>query len=250
MPIRTAVILAGGLGTRLRPLTYEIPKALIPIQGKPLTDHVIGLLKNAGVKKLYLSIGHKADQIISYYKANSQGIEIDFLVEKEPLGTGGWMHLLSPEQVKEDFSDDFIVVNGDDLFSLDWEKMHQQHTETKAIITIALAEVDDVTKFGVAELEGKRIKRFVEKPSQEEAPSHYISGGYYIFSSEVFSEIPSEKRFMNEKDLFPKIAGKGRLYAYTGDGPWMTTNSFEQWEYVINNWKAARKENSKPGKAE
>ncbi len=240
MTIKTAVVLAGGLGTRLRPLTYEMPKAMIPIQGKPLTTHVIEKLKEAGVKKVYLSIGHMADKIIEHYKASNLGVEISYLVEKEALGTGGWMHLLTPMQKQEDFSEDFIVVNGDDLFDLDWAKMHVQHKETGALITIALAEVEDVSKFGVAELEGKRIKRFVEKPSPEDAPSHYISGGYYIFSKEVFSRIPSEKRFMNEKDLFPKIAEEGRLYAYTGDGPWMTTNSFEQWEYVINNWKRAK----------
>jgi len=242
LTIKTAVILAGGLGTRLRPLTYEIPKAMIPIRGKPLTDYVIENIKKSGARKVYLSIGHMAQKIIEHYKSHDLGVEIDFLIEKEPLGTGGWMHMLTPAQRKKDFSEDFIVVNGDDLFDLDWEKMHKQHIQTKALVTIALAEVEDVTKFGVAELDGIRIKRFVEKPTPEQAPSHYISGGYYIFSKEVFSEIPAERRFMNEKELFPKIAAKGRLYAYKGEGPWMTTNSFEQWEYVMNNWKKTKKD--------
>ncbi len=236
MPIRTAVILAGGLGTRLRPVTYEIPKPLIPIQGKTLTEHVIGNLKMAGVKKVYLSIGYKSEQIIAYFKDKDLGVELDYIVETEPLGTGGWMHMLTPAQ-KKDFEEDFIVVNGDDLFEIDWDKMHAQHKSTKALITIALVEIEDVTKFGVAEFEGRRIKRFVEKPLPENAPSHYVSGGQYIFSKKVFLEIPPEKRFMNERELFPKVAEKGRLYAYTDDTNWMTTNSFEQWEYAINNWK-------------
>ena len=239
MAIHTAVILAGGLGTRLRPLTYEIPKALIPIQGKTLTEHVIEKVKEAGAKKVYLSIGHMADKIVEYFQNKDMGVKIDYLIEKEALGTGGWMHLLTPEQ-KKDFQEDFIVVNGDDLFDLSWEKMHRQHLQTKAIITIALAKVEDVTRYGVADLDGNKIKRFVEKPTPEQAPSHYISGGYYIFSKEVFAELPKENRFMYERELFPKIAEKDGLFGYIGDGPWMTTNSFEQWEYVMNNWKKTK----------
>jgi mannose-1-phosphate guanylyltransferase len=237
MPIHTAVILAGGLGTRLRPVTYEIPKALIPIQGKTLTEHVIGNLRKAGIKKAYLSIGYMSDRIIDFFKSKDLGIELDFLVETEPLGTGGWMHTLTPKQ-RQDFNEDFIVVNGDDLFELDWDKMHAQHKQTRALITIALVEIEDTSKYGVAELEGNKIKRFVEKPSPDKAPSHYVSGGQYIYSKEVFSELPSQARFMNETELFPLLAAKGRLFAFFDeDVNWMTTNSFEQWEHAINNWK-------------
>jgi mannose-1-phosphate guanylyltransferase len=237
MPIKTAVILAGGLGTRLRPLTYEMPKALIPIRGTTLTEHVIAKLKEAGVKKVYLSIGHMADRIIEYFKTKDQGVEIGYIIEKEPLGTGGWLHLITPEQRKLDFSEDFIVVNGDNLFDLDWAKMHKLHTENDALITIGLSVVQDVSAYGVAELSGKRIVRFVEKPKAEDAPSNYINSGYYIFSPKIFNHLPDAKRIMFETDIFPKIAEKQQLFGYLDKSQWFDTGTFERWEEVIKRWK-------------
>ena len=114
--MKTAIILAGGFGMRLRPLTLETPKPLIPVRDKTLAEHNIEKLKEAGVKKIYLSIGYLADKIVDYFKDKDLGVDIEFLIEKEPLGTGGCMHLLTEEQKKEDFNSDFIVINGDNLF--------------------------------------------------------------------------------------------------------------------------------------
>ncbi|MBU1201350.1 MAG: nucleotidyltransferase family protein [Nanoarchaeota archaeon] len=235
--MKTAIVLAGGFGTRLRPLTYEVPKPLIPVQGVTLTEKVISKLKEAGVSKVYLSIGYMADKIIDYFKGRDVGVKIEFLVEKEPLGTGGCFHLLSKKQIKEDFSKDFIVVNGDNLFDLDWEKMLLLHKKNDALITIALTEVEDVTSRGVVKLSGDRIVKFVEKPKKEDAPSNYISSGYYIFSSKVFLELPAEKKFMLERELFPKVASNKKLFGYYDSGQWFDTGTFERWEEVIAKWK-------------
>ena len=222
-----AVILAGGLGTRLRPLTLEIPKALIPIRGKSLTERVIEKLKEANVDKVYLSIGYMSEKIIEYFKDK----DVEFLVESEPLGTGGWMHLIPK------INEDFIVVNGDNLFEVNWDEMIKKHKENNALITIALTEVEDVSAYGAVELNGDKIKRFVEKPKKGEEPSNLINSGYYIFSSKVFDKIPKEKKFMLEKDLFPLIAKEGKLIGYKDKGQWFDTGTFERWDEVIKKWR-------------
>lgn len=231
--IKTALILAGGFGTRLRPLTLENPKPLIDINGITLTEHVILKLKEAGVERVYLSIGYLADKIINYFNSKNCGAEISYLVEKEPLGTGGCLHLID----KKEFNSDFIVVNGDNLFDLKWNEMHALHKKNNSLITIGLARVEDVSAFGVVALDGDKIARFVEKPKKEEAPSNFINSGYYIFSPEVFEHLPSSKKFMLEKDVFPAIAEKGRLHGYRDCGQWFDTGTFERLEEVRKKWK-------------
>ncbi len=235
--MKTAVLLAGGLGTRLRPLTYEVPKSLIPVQGKTLVEHVIDKVKEAGVSKIYLSIGYMADKMIEYFRMHDAGVEIDFLVEEEPLGTGGWMHLISSEMRKKDFSEDFIVVNADNLFDLDWREMLSLHEKNSAFVTIALTSVDDVSSYGVVKMDGSMISYFVNKPKQEDAPSNMINSGYYIFSPKVFESVPDVKRFMLEKELFPVLASKGKLFGYHDARQWFDTGTFERWEKVINEWR-------------
>jgi NDP-sugar pyrophosphorylase family protein len=234
--MKTAVILAGGLGTRLRPVTYEIPKPLIPVQGRTLTEHVLDIFKENGIKTVYLSIGYMSDKIIAYFGDGKKfGLKIKYLVEKKALGTGGWMNLVKKED--PDFSEDFIVVNGDNLFDVDFNEMFRKHKDNDAAITIALTTVDDPSQYGVAKLEGEKIVEFVEKPKKEEAPSNYINGGYYIFSPAVFRLMPNKEEFMLEKDLFPKVAKKGELYAFKSDSQWFDTGTFERWERVIKEWR-------------
>ncbi len=235
--MRTAVILAGGLGTRLRPLTYELPKSLIPVQGITLTEQVIAKAKEAGIEKFYLSIGYLSEQIVDYFSSKDFGVKIDYIIEDTPLGTGGWLNKLSAQQIKDDFSDDFLVLNGDNLFDLDWTKMKIVHDSNNSLITIALTQVEDVTAFGVADLDGAVIKRFVEKPTLKDAPSNYINSGYYIFSPKVFDIVPNEEKFSMERVLFPKAAEMGLLFGYPDSSQWFDTGTFVRWEKVIFEWR-------------
>jgi mannose-1-phosphate guanylyltransferase len=227
-----AVILAGGLGTRLRPVTYEIPKPLIPVQGKTLLEHVLDILRPAGVDEVYLSIGYKAGMIQKYFGDGSRfGMKIHYLIEDEALGTGGWMHLVKR------IPGDFFVVNGDVLFDFDIKQFMEFHKRHKAMVSIALREVEDVTPFGVAEMKGDNIVRFVEKPTREEAPSNLINAGYYLFSEKAFDYIPNGKAFMLEKELFPVLAGKGMLFGFKSGGQWFDTGTFQAWDRVIHEWR-------------
>ena len=231
--IKTAVVLAGGIGSRLCPVTLEIPKALIPIKGKALLWHVIEKVKQAGVETIFISLGHMSDSIIKYCSEQSFGVDIKYIVEKERLGTGGWLKLISDSDREKYFSDNFIVVNGDNLFDLDWDKMENFSGD----ICIALTKVNDVSAFGVADFDGKHIHKFVEKPSVHDAPSNLVNSGYYIFTPKVFDYVPSENRFMLERDVFPKVAESGKLSGYKDNSQWFDTGTFERWESVIKNWK-------------
>ncbi|MFC1690853.1 NDP-sugar synthase [Nanoarchaeota archaeon] len=234
-----AVIIAGGLGTRLKPLTDEMPKALIDINGKTLTEHVIDVLKKLDINEVYLSIGYMADKIKEYFDKNPvEGIKINYLIEEDPLGTGGWLNIVD----KTDFQETFMVVNGDNLFDLDLKKMLQFHDQNKATITIALTAVEDPSQYGVVELDGERITSFVEKPNREEAPSNLISSGYYIFEPKVFEyaeelKRQDKKKIMLETDIFPAVAKDHKLFAFEDKGRWFDTGTLERYEQVKKEWK-------------
>lgn len=234
-----AVILAGGLGTRLYPVTLEIPKPLIPVQGRTLTEHTLDVLKEAGITTVYLSVGYMSNKIMDYFGDGSRfGVKIRYLVEDKPLGTGGWMNLV--DRSSADFSGDFIVVNGDNLFDISFIEMLKSHKVGDALATIALSSVDDPSTSGVVRLDGKKIVEFVEKPPRELAPSNLISSGYYIFNTGIFDVIPKNGSFMLEKEVFPAAAKLGRLYAYPSEAQWFDTGTFERWERVIKEWRKFR----------
>ena len=225
-----AIILAGGLGTRLRPLTYSTPKALIPVQGKTLTEHVIDVLKKLEINDITLSISYMADKIKEYFGNGEKfNLNISYAIEKVPLGTAGPLILLPKIQ------ETFVMVNGDNLFNLDFKKMLEQHKETKAALTIALTKVPDPSQFGVAKLENNKILEFVEKP-KENPPSNWINSGYYIIEPEVFDLVKGKEFAMMERYVFPELAKAGKLFGYKDDGQWFDTGTFENYERVKKEW--------------
>ena len=231
MAVTKAVVLAGGLGTRMRHLTNdEIPKALVKVNGRTITEIVIDNLKSMGITDVFLSIGHHAGQIKEYFGNGSGfGVRIHYLVEEEPLGTGGWMNLAD----KSELNETFLVCNGDDILELGnegLERFHTLHRENNAAVSIALTETENVSEKGVAELEGSRIKKFVEKPSPDNAPSNLISTGNYLFEPEVLSLLQAKKVISLEKDLFPMIAAAGGLYGFSLDAKWYSIGTKEEYE--------------------
>src|SRR3989338_6137244 len=206
-----ALILAGGKGTRLRPLTDKIPKALIDIQGKTITEWLFDLLRKYGIRDVILSTGYLSDKIRDYFTDGSKfGMNIDYVEENpdKPLGTAGPLRLAQP-MLKESF----IVSNGDELKCINIPRMFRLHKRKNALVTIALTTVDDPSQYGVARLDGSRILEFVEKPKRDEAPSNLINSGFYIIEPEVIEMIPNGY-CMLEKDIFPKLAQEGRLRGF------------------------------------
>src|SRR3989344_943177 len=231
-----AILLAGGVGTRLQPLTNTIPKPLIPIDDKNLTEHVFAILKKHGVEEIILSLGYMADTIQDYFRDGARhGVKISYLKEDKLMGTAGPLMLL--KKMGKEIKEDFFVMNADNLFSLDTRKWLDFHSAHNGVATIALHEVEDPTTYGVVALEGNRIVQFVEKPKIEEAPSRLINSGYYILSHKIFDFIPVSDYAMMEKDIFPKLAELGFLYGYKGEGQWFDTGTHERYEKVKKEWR-------------
>ena len=232
-----AIVLAGGGGTRLRPLTYTIPKPLIPVGSVTLTEQVFAILKKAGVSEVILSLSYMADKIKDYFQAQTdRGLKISYLIEKTPMGTAGPLILLKRQG--QMINEDFLVVNGDNLFAFDLAAWLEFHKKQQPVATIALKEIDDVASRGVVAMAGDKIIDFVEKPRPEEAPSNLINSGYYIFSPEIFSYIDETKDFlMLEKDVFPQLAAAGKLYGFIGQGQWFDTGTPERYEQVKKEWR-------------
>src|SRR3989339_1132414 len=229
---RKAVILCGGEGTRLRPLTYEIPKSMVPVQGKPVLEHLINLFRKHGIFEIILCVGYLKDKIKSHFGDGSKyGVKITYVEENEPLGTAGPIKLC-----KDLINETFIVSNGDERKNVNIPEMVSKcHRINDALGTIALTTVQDTSTYGVAKLDGSKILEFVEKPSKGKAPSNLINSGLYVLEPEVIDMIP--KGFsMLEKDIFPKLAKKGRLYGYPFSGQWFTVGTIDQYEVAIKNW--------------
>jgi len=227
-----AVILAGGMGTRLRPLTLSTPKALVDVHGKTLTEHLLDLLKKYGVTHVTLSVGYLMDKIREHFGDGAKlGVAIDYIEEGEPLGTAGPLLFL-----KGRMKDSFIVSNGDELKKINIPRMYRLHRRKNALATIALTTVQDPSQYGVARLDGTRILEFVEKPKKSEAPSNLINAGFYILEPEVLDMIGPGKQML-EKDVFPKLAQMGRLRGFPFAGQWFDTGNFERLEIAEREWR-------------
>ena len=209
-----AVILAGGFGTRLAPLTYTRPKPMLPILNKPMIHHLIDSLPQE--TEIILATNYKTEQIKEYFE--KLGREITINKEPEPLGTGG-----ATKYAGHYIDGTFMVLNGDIISSLNVRKFIQFHKENRAMATISLWPVKNVWEFGVVDLKTDgRITKFVEKPRKEDAPSNLINAGAYCLEPEILDYIEDGKMVSMEKEIFPRIINEGkRFYGYTFNGFWI-----------------------------
>jgi mannose-1-phosphate guanylyltransferase len=216
-----ALILAGGFGTRLRPLSCTRPKLMFPIANRTLLDWIMEALAQEGVTQVVLAVNYMADALKRAFGSSKHGVEIVYSREKKPLGTGG--PIKKAESLLREGNSPFLVLNGDIISSLNYSELFRMHQDFGGTGTIALHEVEDPTRFGVVELEGNRINRFVEKPSSHEAPSHLVNAGIYVLDPSVFDLIPKEKKVSMEREVFPIMVSRGGLYGYRFQGLWVDT---------------------------
>ncbi len=230
--IDTAIIVAGGLGTRLRPLTYETPKPLLPIHGKPIIEHAIENLKKHGVKKIILSIGYKAEQIQKYFQDGSRWeVEISYSIESEPLGTGGAVKLAS-----SGLNQPFFLTWGDNLMNINFSQMREKYLQNKNSLIMTLTPREDVENFGVAKLNGEKIINFVEKPARKEAPSNLINAGAFIVDPKCLDILPPGFSSI-ERDCFEKLAPLGKISSFTHEGQWFPTDTLEKYNHANSNFQ-------------
>ncbi len=229
-----AVILVGGQGTRLHPLTFNTPKAMVPILNKPFLEYLILYLKEHGVRDIILTTSYLPDRIQSYFGDGAgSGVHLTYLVEDVPLGTAGAI------KNAESFLDGdapFFVVNGDIVTGMDLTAMMSQHRQKKPGVSLALTPVDNPTIYGVVETDDKgMVKRFVEKPSREEVTTNMINAGIYILEPEVLSYIPPSTPSTFERHLFPLLLEKGKpILSYPSTSYWIDIGTPEKYLKVTH----------------
>jgi NDP-sugar pyrophosphorylase family protein len=231
-----AVILVGGEGTRLRPITYEIPKPLVPVQKKPIVNHLIELFARHGVNDIALlaSIAHKGDfeRWEKMWTNELPNSKVSIFYEEKPRGTFGGLFLLRDWIGGESF----ILSNGDELKDFDITKILEAHNAKKPVGTIALVEVPNPSEYGVPIMEGDHIKEFLEKP--QNPPSNYINSGLYALHPGIFDYADPNKEVISiEKDIFPAIAKDGKLMGIKLENArWYDCGNLERWEKAIKEW--------------
>ncbi len=228
-----AIILSGGFGTRLAPLTFTRPKSLLPLLNKPLIHHVIDSLPPG--TEVILATNYKRDAIEKYFSSLERPIIIND--EPQPLGTGGAVKFADRY-----LKGTFLVMNGDIISSLNVRKFIKFHTGMKAAVSISLWPVENVEEFGVVDLKPNgRITKFVEKPSREHAPSNLINAGAYCLDEKVLDYIDAGRFVSMEQDIFPQVIIDGKRFCgYTFEGFWIDVG--RPWSYLEAHWALMRRQ--------
>ena len=222
-----ALFLAGGMGTRLQPLTDNLPKPMVPIMNKPLLERTILKLTECGISEFVISTCYHPEYIKEYFGNGSNlNIKIDYIVEDSPMGTGGAIKMAEAY-----FKETFIVFNSDILSDIDFGKMIDYHKTKKTLATIAVTEVKDPSAYGVIEFDPDGYaSTFKEKPKPGETSSKSINAGIYIFEPAIFKEIASDRAVSIERETFPKLLEKAlKIAIYQSGSYWMDIGTIKKY---------------------
>lgn len=202
---RKAIILAGGLGTRLKHLVPDLPKPMAPVCGKPFLVYILDLLAKNGFSSVILSVGYKHEQIESFFGHRYNNLEITYSVENEPLGTGGAIK----KALEKSSSGEVFVINGDTYFAVDFQGMEQFHREKKAVMTMALKPMESYSRYGSVEFNENYIEQFKEKMPTSKG---YINGGVYLLQTHKLPLSEWPEKFSFEQDYLEKEVAR-QLFA-------------------------------------
>ncbi len=214
-----ALVIAGGFGTRMHPLTFTRPKPLLPVANRPHVEHVFDLLQRHEINECVLLTSYLAEAFDATIRtAKDRGMTVEVAQEETPLGTAGALrnaaHLLPNET--------FLALNGDVLTEANLTDLAAFHDRSGAEVTMLLTPVEDPSQFGVVSTAPDgRVQSFVEKPPREEAPTNLINAGIYVMEPPVLQRIPEGRAYSAERELFPELVGDGTLFATTTDRYWM-----------------------------
>lgn len=209
----TAIILAGGFGTRLRPVVRDLPKPMAPIRNRPFLDYQLIWLQRYGCRKAVLCTGHLADSVSSHYGKVFKGVELNYSEEKEPLGTGGAIK----KALQNISQGEILVLNGDSLFDIDLGEFRRLHAQKRSACSIALRRVENASRYGSIETNSdSRITAFREKSNTQKAGQ--INGGIYLLDRNTFlAEAPAEERFSIERDFFSTRCNTLHMFGFLFD---------------------------------
>lgn len=220
-----AIVLVGGEGTRLRPLTYDIPKPMLPIVGRPIIARVVEWLAMYGVTRAVLALGYRPDPFLEAFPEGGwEGVELLYSTEPAPLDTAGAIAYAADFAGVAD--ERIVVLNGDVLTDLDLSKLVAYHEERGGKTTIALTPVDDPTPYGVVSTDDQgRILKFVEKPPRGTEPSNLINAGTYVMEPEAIAMIERGRPVSMERQILPNLSARGELFALDSDVYWIDTGT-------------------------
>ena len=214
-----AIIMAGGEGTRLKPVSGDTPKPLVPLCGRPVMEHIVLLLKKHGITDICCALKYRSEAIQSYFGSGEKwGVSMQYRIETEALGTAGGVKNCA------DFygSEDFLVISGDAICDFDLTHFIAEHEKRQSAVSLALYPHPEPLRYGLA-LCGKDgcVRSFVEKPDWSRVVTNLVNTGIYILSPEAMNEVPEDEVFDFAKDLFPRLLEEGKkLFGYVADGYW------------------------------
>ena len=214
-----AIILVGGQGTRLRPITYDTPKALVPLRNRPFMGYMLDFLKSGGLDGAVLSMGYLPTPIQEYLaECDLDGFGVEYAVEDTALGTAGGIK--NAARYIEG-GGPVVAVNGDVLSGMDLARMIETHKSSRALASITLTSVEDPTAYGLVEVDHDMVvHRFIEKPAADEVTTSLVNAGIYILEPEVIEMIPPAQEVSIEREIFPELQAMGQLRAYISSSYW------------------------------
>lgn len=233
MQINTAILLAGGFGTRLKTIVSDVPKPMAPIHGVPFLSYQLHYLKHYGIKHVVISVGYLHEKIMEFYKNEFKGIKISYVIEKEPLGTGGGIR----KAIEECENETLLAMNGDSFFDIDLLKLKQFHDLKKASFSLALRKVNNASRYGCIEISKENeIISFQEKSDNVEAG--LINAGIYVIEPNLYlKHTPSNTKFSIEKDFFEKELKVLPIYGFEFEGYFVDIGIPEDYNKAQNDLK-------------
>jgi len=232
--IKQAFILAGGRGAKMKPVTEEIPKTLLPIAGKPILEYQVELLRDANIRDIVILLGHLGEKIKYHFGDGGKfGVKISYVEQKaKEIGTAYALNL-----AKHYFSSSpFLMMYGDVLAEINLKDFIDFHLSSGGLGTVALSSIGTTLPYGMVRLRGKNIVEFVEKP-QKEGLSKVINAGLFCFEPGIFSYLSLKTNLSLEKDIFPKLAKEGKLAGYLFEGEWFDVGTPQIYEKAIKEWR-------------
>ncbi|HQQ93995.1 MAG TPA: nucleotidyltransferase family protein [Bacteroidia bacterium] len=231
--LSSAVILAGGLGTRLQSKLSDLPKAMAPVCGRPFLDYQLLFLRKHGIKKVHLSIGHLAEKIMLHYGPSFEDIALDYVTEKSAMGTGGGIGLA----MERSSETELFVLNGDSYFDMDLHDFHAKHASSGAQHSLALREVENASRYGTIQLDSEnRVIAFREKSGKSQ--KGLINAGIYILNRKLYlDQTPAHTQFSVEKDYFEESLDEVCIKGFVYKGYFMDIGIPEDFEQAQHDFK-------------
>lgn len=232
--INKAVILAGGRGEKLRPYTYELPKSLLPIKGRPILDYLIEDLRKADIREIIICVGYLGEKIKAYFGDGTKfGVKIYYSEEKTPLGTGGAIQKIQSLIGQEAF----LVLHGDIIINLNLKDIIHFHQDQEVVATVALTSTSNPSPYGQFELHGKNIVGFYQKMKIDQTKSHLVNTGVYVVNHSIFRYFPRVKKAFMLEWLLQDLIKDKQLSGFVFEGQWFDVGTMENYELAIKKFE-------------